>query len=113
MNELQKLFETHVALQMGIAPVEDVLYDANRIFAGMDPEEAKKVKRKFRKAWRKLAKKLAKKAKLRKQDGLALSSKYLNKGEAPTRSQRIARKSLVRNHVEVKAVRLISGTAKL
>lgn len=109
MNELRRLLETHAALQLGIAPIEDVNYDANRIFAGMDPEEAKKIKRKFRKVWRALAKK----TKPPRRSTTAPSAKYLIRGEAPTKSQRIARKLLVRHHVEAASARLVGGTARL
>jgi hypothetical protein len=42
--------------ELGIAPLDTIIKDYNRVLADLPPDEARKMRRKFRKLWRKFAK---------------------------------------------------------
>jgi hypothetical protein len=81
-------------------------FDINKVLAGMSPEEATTMRRKFRKLWRKAA------AALEKRNGRAARQKLRELGfrkGAPAKSQKNSRKAMVFG----KAWRQINSEIKL
>lgn len=56
LTEAERMFTHAVMFKEGIVPMENPHMDIRRALAGVDPEEARKLKRKFRKLWRSLRK---------------------------------------------------------
>ena len=91
MNDvLRSIMKFQVHMELGVAPIEQVSHDVNKILASLPPEEARKLKRRFRKLWRAAAR-----------DGKAGAQKRrLGFGEKnPTKSQKTNRKAFLMGHV--------------
>jgi hypothetical protein len=77
--------------ELGIAPIKDAGHNFNKILEGLNPEDARKMKRKFRKIWRKCAK------------NKKLPSAYTNQlgigSDNPTKIQMRNRKREVSRHI--------------
>jgi hypothetical protein len=56
LTDAERMFTHAVMFKEGIVPMEDPHMDIRRALAGVTPEEARKLKRKFRKLWRSLRK---------------------------------------------------------
>ena len=101
MNELRKIRAQIAALNKGIIPFaswgeEGVPHhDFTRILNNMDPEEARKYRRKFRKAWRKIAK--ANSSSRNRWIQNEVKAMGLHKNTPPTRREKNARKYTVAN----------------
>jgi hypothetical protein len=104
-NPIKKFFMTTVAFQKGIVPIESPLHDVNRALATLSPEEARTAKRKFRKLWRKLAAGVKKAGKNPRQ----VDNRFGFKTQAPSKSQKTNRKTLVALHISREAARLEGG----
>ena len=97
-SPLEEILMQSVCHTMGIAPIQTIYHDHNRILAALSPEEQRKLKRKFRKLWRKLARQ-------RKKQSPAYAKKSLGLGAAePSKSQKKNRKHEVKSHVYAKIV---------
>lgn len=55
MDALRQILDEIAYHRLGIVPITNPVHDVNRILAGVDPAEARKMKRKFRKLWRMVA----------------------------------------------------------
>ncbi len=90
----EKLVITSVFLHEGIVPIEGehVSVDMNRALKGIDPDEARKMRRKFRKLWRK-AVRAGSPSPARLQQ-LSATTGYGSKS-APGKQEKRARKQLV------------------
>ena len=98
MDQLRKIRAQIAALNAGIVPFGQwgeegsPHHDFNRILAAMDPEEARRHRRKFRKAWRKIAK--AKESSRNRWIQNEVKAMGLHKTN-PTRREKNARKYVV------------------
>jgi hypothetical protein len=90
MNPAVRMMIHHVMFQEGIVPMEDTTMDMNRALAGLSPEEARKMKRKFRKLWRKELKVMSAKSRKTLQPMM---------GGPPSRCQKQNRKQRVFDHL--------------
>ena len=94
VNETDRVLMTTVWLSLGVAPLDNVNFDINKMLACLPPDEARRMRRKFRKLWRKYAKRdiSAAKTGVSKRNVQA----YMGIGEEkPTRAQRNNRKRTV------------------
>lgn len=64
----------HISLECGIVPVHDLSGDVAAALSSIDPEEGRKMKRKYRKLWRKLAKGMSKSARACAKRGYGLDN---------------------------------------
>jgi hypothetical protein len=88
-------FVTHaVMLQAGIVPMEIVGADINRCLAGLDPADARRMKRKFRKMWRSILRRQAA-GKNSPNHRRALAKKFGLGAQRPTRAIRLHRQCAV------------------
>lgn len=93
MRAVEKAIFVSAQFNAGIVPIEDPSFDMRKPLGTLDPEDARKTKRKFRKAWRRQLKKLIDKRRTSTRDGLINS---LGVGQkSPTRHHKRARKELV------------------
>jgi hypothetical protein len=88
-----KILQNAAFHEMGIAPLDMIIYDYSRVLSELPPDEARKMKRKFRKLWRKAAKKPGKGIAKTYTEQLGLGSKE------PTRKQKRMRKVEVARRV--------------
>lgn len=57
VSDIRRFVIHTVMMEAGIVPLEDPYADVNRALRDIDPEEARRLKRKFRKLWRKACRK--------------------------------------------------------
>jgi hypothetical protein len=96
MNDvLRSIMRFHVFTELGVAPIDSVPYDMNRILASLPPDEARKLRRRFRKLWRAAAK-----AKASSSARPEREKRVLGLGaEKPSKSQKANRKALLLGRV--------------
>ncbi|HAN16498.1 MAG TPA: hypothetical protein DCP73_13255 [Chloroflexi bacterium] len=94
MGETDKLLMTTMWLSLGVAPLDTVHFDINKMLAGLPPDEARKMRRKFRKLWRKYTKRKMSEAKGVSHKQTAVREVGLGE-QSPTRAQRNHRKRAV------------------
>jgi hypothetical protein len=96
MNDiLRSIMRFHVFTELGVAPIDSVPYDMNRILASLPPDEARKLRRRFRKLWRSAAK-----AKTSSSSRPEKEKRIFGLGaEKPSKSQKANRKALLMGRV--------------
>ena len=92
LRDVERTFVQVVHFEAGIVPMEKTGFDMRRALNQLEPDEARKLKRRFRKLWRKLA---------ARQVAQGSTSDKMMKGklgtgkQVPSRLERNARKQLV------------------
>lgn len=100
LREVERVFIHAVMLQLGILPMENAELDMGRVLHQLEPEEARKFRRKFRKIWRqqmKASQHVSGQQMTRSQQNQEENLKRrLGVGkQVPSRAERNARKKLV------------------
>lgn len=106
LTEAERMFTHVVMFKEGIVPMENPHMDIRRALAGVDPEEARKLKRKFRKLWRSLRKNdpaLKKKTQPQKYVAPKMMGEEAEKIAVaqvkPTKTEKLQRKLAVHKHL--------------
>lgn len=102
LTDAERMFTHAVMFKEGIVPMEDPHMDMRRALAGLSPEEARKMKRKFRKLWRRLE---AATVKTKTRFDFPTLHAVVPSGETPTppakptKLQKLRRKQIVHDHL--------------
>ena len=94
-NDLEKVINQVVSLEVGIVPIESLHTDVGRSLLTLDKDAARAMKRKFRKEWRKSLREIG----TLKNDSIAHTP-----GKAPTRKQKQQRKRIVAEKIYDKRI---------
>lgn len=92
LRDVERTFVQVVMFEVGIVPMEKTGLDMRRALKQVEPDEARKLRRKFRKVWRKAAAAAVAQGSL---PTAAAKSKLGMGKKVPSRAERNARKQLV------------------
>lgn len=117
MNDVNKLLMSTMWLTLGIAPLENVRLDVNKMLSSLSHEEARIMRRKFRKLWRryakldiKAAKRTAEKSSIVNYMGLKADQHAIGLApQSPTRKQKLNRKRRVAAGLESEILNASTG----
>lgn len=93
MSDAERMFVHTVMFQAGIVPMENAAMDVRRALQDVDPDAARKLKRKFRKLWRKAMRAKLVSNPIRRAE--VVIDSVTKKGAPPTRRQKLHRKQIV------------------